>query len=273
MTRRIRVCEGKRRSVVGSHAAQFRELCAKVEVHISHASIEITSTRVVVLRSCVTLFWVHAANIGAERTILCAKIREFSASIIKIDFADFKEVGASEVLRRESVDVVANGSEVRVATDTHVRIGDAEGVWSPCAFRLNCTIDIRGRHAAGVWAVFILSSSCWVNVRLARICATLIFGHTTCVSDVSACRVITSFIDSAICIYGLLASWSYWAVLFNSSVLESLCGTASAHAVCRVDCSTIRQVVFIGVAVLDAFIKFIDEGLISSAPSFILAIR
>jgi hypothetical protein len=198
LARRFWVCEGKRRSVIGSHAAQFRELCAKVEVHVSHACIEVTSTRVVILRSCVTLFWVHATNIGAERTILCAKIREFGASIIKIDFADFEEVGASEVLRRESVDVVANGSEVRVAIDTHVRIGDAEGVWSPCAFRLNCTIDIRGRHAASVWAVFILSSSCWVNVRLASICATLIFSHTTCVSDVSACRVVTGLIDSAI---------------------------------------------------------------------------
>ena len=110
------------------------------------------------MRSCITLFRVHAANIGAERPIRCAKIRELSASIIKVDFTDFEEVGASEVLRRESVDVVANGSEVRVASDTHVRIRDAEGVRSPCAFRFNCTIDISGRHAASIWAVFILSS-------------------------------------------------------------------------------------------------------------------
>jgi hypothetical protein len=74
------------------------------------------------MRSGVALIWVHTANIGAERSIRCAEIRELSAGIIHVNFTNLKEVGSSEIFGRESVDVFANSSEVRVATHTHVRI-------------------------------------------------------------------------------------------------------------------------------------------------------
>lgn len=98
--------------------AKLWETIAQFEAFIRDARVKISCTWVELVTARIALFWVDPAKISGNSTSIVAKLWEFGACSVIVDFAEVQVVCAREGARWELI--IADSDEVRVAIDANL---------------------------------------------------------------------------------------------------------------------------------------------------------